>query len=233
MKRIAVLSALIVTALAGCVYASPEYPALGICTGDGVRLRESPGTSSKILGKVNAYQQLVLLGERRVKSDTWYRADNPFDDGEAWISGRYVEKRDGDAVFRTALAVRMNFGMTPKKARMIFGRPSETERTKFFFDPAQKNYTREILTYPGFTISFTEGKITRVEVTKKGYAFGEIEIGEAMQIVLDTLGKPASSKNSRFTYEISPVEVLTFEYKSDRDNVDRVTRMCWEEYLDG
>ena len=115
---------------------------------------------------------------------------------------------------------------------MIFGRPSNTEREKFFFDPAQKNLTREVLTYPAFTVSFTEGRITRVEVRKKGYSFGEIQVGETMQIVLDPLGKPASSKSNLFYYEISPVESLTFVYESDREHVDRVTRMCWEKYTD-
>ena len=88
MRKILV-SVLIVIALAGNAYASPEYPALGICTGDGVRLREAPGTSSRILGKINSSQQLVLLGELKVKGETWYRADNPFDDGtDIFCSGR-------------------------------------------------------------------------------------------------------------------------------------------------
>lgn len=212
--------------------AQENYPALGLCTGNAVRLREAPGTSSKILGKVDSYQELVLTGERRVKGELWYCADNPFDDGSAWISGRYIDKSNGDPAFRTALNVRLSFGSTPKKTRMIFGRPSNSEREKFFFDPAQKNFTREVLTYPAFTVSFTEGSITRVEVTKKGYPFGEIQVGEAMQIVLDTLGKPASSKSNLYYYEISPVESLTFIYESDRNHVDRVTRMCWEKYID-
>ena len=230
MKKTIILFALLLFVVSA--FAQEKYPALGVCTGNGVRLREAPGTSSKILGKVDSYQELVLTGERRVKSELWYCADNPFDDGEVWISGRYVDKRDGDSAFRTALNIRLSFGSTPKKTRMIFGRPSNSEREKFFFDPAQKNLTREVLTYPAFTVSFTEGNITRVEVTKKGYSFGEIQVGEAMQIVLDTLGKPASSKSNLFYYEISPVESLTFVYESDREHVDRVTRMCWEKYTD-
>ena len=221
-------------ALAGCSFASPEYPALGYCTGSNVRLRESPSTKSRILGEVSDPQELVLLGERKVNGQVWYRVDDPFDDREAWISGRYVSRNE-DTVSPanvTAVKIRSVFGQTPRKTRAIFGRPQDIERTKFYFDPARKEYTREILTYPAFTASFTEGRLTRVEVRKKGYAFGEIEVGETMQIVLDTLGRPASDKRNEFVYEISPVEVLTFKSADDREGVERVKTMLWEVYLD-
>lgn len=218
--------------MAGCAFANENYPALGTCTGDAVRLREAPNTSSKILGKVNDSQPLVLLGERRVKSEIWYHIDNPLDDGEAWISGRYVEKNEEfSPAFRTGVTIRLNFGTTPKKMRMIFGRPSDSEKGTFFFDPAQKNYTREILTYPGFTASFTEGRLTRVEVSKKGYSFGEIEVGTEIQTLLDTLGKPSVNKDNRYIYELSPIEELTFS--GDGRKTDRVIRMVWEQYIDG
>ena len=221
-------------ALAGCASASPDYPMLGYCTGSNVRLRESPSTKSRILGEVSDPQELVILGERKVNGQVWYRVDDPFDDREAWISGRYVSRNEdsGTPANVTAVKIRSVFGQTPRKTRAIFGRPQDIERTKFYFDPARKEYTREILTYPAFTVSFTEGRLTRVEVRKKGYAFGEIEVGETMQIVLDTLGRPTSDKRNEFVYEISPVEVLTFKSADDREGVERVKTMLWEIYLD-
>ena len=233
MKR-KVIVVMMMLALAGCVYASPEYPVLGWCTGSNVRLRESPSTKSRILGEVSDPQELVLLGERKVNGQVWYHVDDPFDDREAWISGRYVSRNEDSPTPANVAAVKVRsaFGQTSRKTRAIFGRPKDIERTKFFFDPAQREYTREILTYPAFTASFTEGRLTRVEVRKKGYAFGEIEVGETMQIVLDTLGRPASDKRNEFVYEISPVEVLTFKSADDREGVERVKTMLWEVYLD-
>lgn len=233
-KVIAVVIMLALAGLGKSAIASPEYPVLGYCTGSNVRLRESPSTKSKILGEVSDPQELVILGERKVNGQVWYNVDDPFDDREAWISGRYVDRNDTGRTpaYVTAVKVRSVFGQTSRRTRAIFGRPSEIERTKFYFDPARKEYTREILTYPAFTASFTEGSLTRVEVRKKGYAFGEIEVGETMQIVLDTLGRPASDKRNEFVYEISPVEVLTFKSADDREGVERVKTMLWEVYLD-
>ena len=146
--KVFALAVMVLMSFAECVFAGPEYPTLGRCTGDNVRLRESPTTKSRILGEVSEPQELVILGERKVNGQTWYNVDDPFDDREAWISGRYVRKDNNERTpaYVAAVKIRSAFGQTSRKTRAIFGRPQDIERETFFFDPAQRNYTREILT---------------------------------------------------------------------------------------
>ena len=72
-----------------------KFPMFGYCTGDNVRLRESPGTKSKIIGKFNAMDSMTIFDERRVKGEIWYLVESYtyYTDKKnlrGWIIGRYV-----------------------------------------------------------------------------------------------------------------------------------------------
>ena len=72
-----------------------KFPMFGYCTGDNVRLRESPGTKSKIIGKFNVMDGMTIFDERRVKGEIWYLVEPYTYDTEkrnlrGWIIGRYV-----------------------------------------------------------------------------------------------------------------------------------------------
>ena len=44
-----------------------EYPTLGECTGDNVRIRSEPNTNSEIVGRLNEYDKIIVLREVRTK----------------------------------------------------------------------------------------------------------------------------------------------------------------------
>lgn len=76
-----------------------EYPELGVCTGDNVRLREDPGTDGKIIGRADTGTQFVILGEV-------YRV---IPTGKDFAD------------------VRIKFGIYQEKARALFGKGTKDE----------------------------------------------------------------------------------------------------------
>ena len=68
-----------------------KFPMFGHCTGDNVRLRETPGTKSKIIGKFDNYDWMTIFDEKRVKGEVWYLVEPEKKALRGWIIGRYVE----------------------------------------------------------------------------------------------------------------------------------------------
>ena len=232
MKRIIILAVVISLTLAGYAYGSIDYPTLGTCTGSNVRLRDNPGTDSQIVGKANESDKFIVIGERRVKGDMWYALDHPTEQGTVWISGRYLDLNDEGnfktSAFRISMQIRLNYGLRPEKARSLFGKPERSKRERYFFDPAQKVFTEEILAYDGFTLRYVEGILREVNVTRKGHPFGELAVGKMRQLIIDNFGKPADENTDTLIYDVSPVETFTFKCKDDE-----IVSMTWEEALDG
>ncbi|MCX7921921.1 MAG: SH3 domain-containing protein [Clostridia bacterium] len=56
----------------------------GVITGDGLNLRESPDTSSKVLTKLSKNTQVTIISD----SNGWYKVS--YDGKTGWISGQYV-----------------------------------------------------------------------------------------------------------------------------------------------
>ena len=231
--RLAVIFAAICFAFAGSAFGSIDYPTIGFCTGSNVRLRDNPGTNyTNVISKANNGDEFIVLGERRVNGDTWYAVDHPAGQGTLWIFGKYLELYNGDKfgspVFTMSMKIRQNYGLRPAKARELLGQPKRSQRERFFFDPAQKMLTEETLAYDGLTLRYIDGMLQEVSVTKKGYAFGKLKVGESRQIVIDILGKAAQEDDHMLSYEVSPVETLTFRCKDDE-----IVAMTWEKALDG
>ena len=208
-----------------------EYPDIGYCTGNNVRLRESPSTSSNILGNVNESAVLILLGHRQVNGQRWYKIEHPAKKGTAWIFGDYIESGgsyDKDKPsYETLVKIMSDYGLTPDKARAIFGKPRKTKKQKYFFDPANRNINEEILEYKDFNLQYIEGRLMHVDTTSQNFSFGEINIGDSTSEVLDILGEPDGKGNEGWSYEATPRDVILFEFRDGS-----VARMTFDHYID-
>ena len=235
MRKVNLFAAILVLVHVFTLSASASdvtFPALGICTGNSVRLRESPGTDSEILGRANESDRLIILGERKYKGDLWYAVDNPGDEGTAWIISRYVDIVNNYYDERTpaidaAINVRMNFGITPEKAKILFGKPRKDERGKFFLESANQNVSEENLTYRGCSLRYVENNLRHVEVTGKGFNFGESRIGDSQEKLIQNIGDPSDKAGNVWIYNITPIEVLEFTIENSR-----IIKMEWNEYID-
>ena len=232
MRKFALIL-LIMFALSGnsAIASDVIYPAIGVCTGNSVRLRDSPGTDSEIIGKVNESDRLVLLAERKFRGDTWYAVDNPQDEGTAWIIARYVDiaSEDGERTpaVDIAINVRMNFGIRPEKAKILLGKPRKDERDEFFFEPANQNLSEEILTYKGCSLRYVENNLRHVEVTESGWRFDEFKIGDSQEKLIKNIGDPSDKAGNTWIYEITPIESVEFTVKDGK-----IIKMEWNEYMD-
>lgn len=229
MKRI--ILALMLVALCSCPALSREYPAIGMCTANYVRYRDEPGTDSEILGRIHEYQNVIVLGEKRHKGEKWYRIENPADDGEAWVSGKFIDIYEFDnvpeRVYAMKIKIMMNFGINPEKARVLLGKPQRIKKEKFYFEPAGENLTGETLQYDGCKLYYVEGSPSSIEVTNSDYAFGDIHVGDSKQMVIDTMGKPESENEDFVSYRITDLESIDFTFRDDK-----VISMTWEHYMD-
>ena len=232
MKRVIILAVAVCMLFSVSASGSMDYPTLGTCTGSNVRLRDNPGTNSNIIDKANKYDTFIVIGERRVNGEMWYAVDHPKEQGTLWISGRYLDLYNADnfgtPAYKMSMQIRQDYGLSPAKARELLGQPKRSQRERFFFDPAQKMISEETLAYDGLTLRYIDGRLQYVNVTRKGHAFGELKIGDSRQLVIDFLGKPSQDEDDMLSYEVSPVETLTFRCKDDE-----IVSMTWEQALDG
>ncbi|MBR6900853.1 MAG: SH3 domain-containing protein, partial [Synergistaceae bacterium] len=187
-------------------------------------------TDSKILGKVNEGNMLVLLGEIKASGSKWYKIEHPTKKGIAWIFGKYIDtsrsyNTDTEA-YRTLVQIIKDCGVTPEKARAILGKPKRTKKQKFFFDPAQQYFHEEVLEYSGFTLQYIEGRLRHVDA-KNNFSFGDIEIGDTTARVLEVLGEPDGKGNEGWSYEATPRDVLLFEFRGGE-----VVNMTFDNYID-
>ena len=208
-----------------------KYPLIGICTGDGVRIRSNPNTKSEILNSAETGQTLILLNERKVNGDLWYEIDNPSDEGTGWIFGKYINifkpEAYGTPAYTLAVLIRKDFGLSPERSKSILGEPRKIVNDTFYWESADEEIEQLIYEYNGFKLQYIENRLRHVEVSKPGIYFGELELGSYEQIVVDTLGRPSGEGDEGITYNISPTETIQFEFQ-DR----QVTWMGWDEYLD-
>ena len=168
MKK--VIALLWLMALCGSACAM-QYPELGVCTGDKVRLREDPGTEGQVIGRADVGTQFIVLGEVYVDGQKWYEIDHPTKEGSAYIIARYVNGwyNNGEyPVGEVCAGVRLTFCINPQKTRELLGRPTKTARED----------SDEILEYPGLKLWYNEGSLSRAEISGKGYAVGGIQVGD-------------------------------------------------------
>ena len=168
MKR-AVIALVILLALCGASLGM-SFPEIGVCNGDGVRLRAKPGTKGKVIGRVDAGTQFVVLGESLSGGQKWYRIDHPTQEGTAYISAQYVNGyyNAGElAAGETLAGVRLTLGITPEKTRVLLGKPLKSE----------SGY----MEYDGCNLWYEDGYLRRAEVYKRGYRLGDFQVGDSLR----------------------------------------------------
>ena len=174
-KSIAVLVlALLVMSFCGAVQAM-QYPELGVCTGENVRIRASAGTKGKVIDRADAGTQFIILGETRANGKKWYRIDLPKKKGSAYIAAEFVNgyyNGGKHPVGREFAEIRLNLGITPEKTRLLLGRPSEESRELVLNKPVWK------MTYPGCDLIYDEGYLMYVHIQKRGYEVAGCQVGD-------------------------------------------------------
>ena len=129
------LAVLVVLCCCGSAFAA-NFPEIGICTGERVRLRASPGMKGKFLGFVEPDRnRFVILGEVHADGLKWYKLDHPTARDTAYIAGQYVKILPVSEAFAE---VRLTFGISPEKTRAICGAP--TSEGSEFLDYSERYY---------------------------------------------------------------------------------------------
>ncbi len=186
-----------------------KFPALGICTASNVRLRNAPGTGSKskIVGRADDSDRLILLGAKSIDGELWFMIDNPFDKGRAYITGRYVEVIDNESQAHKALInMRRTFGLTPAKTRILLGKPSRTLKGN-----NETTYDMKFI-YKGCEIEYINDRIRNIEISQKGWNFGGVHVNDSLQKAYNALGKPYRSYENNedglvYEYDLYPDQI--------------------------
>ena len=203
MKKLIVVLWLMI--LSGCAF-GVEYPELGVCIGDNVRLREDPGTDGKIIGRADTGTQFVILGETYVDGQKWYEIDHPTKKGSAYIIAKYTNYgwlHGNNGVIPTGkdfIDVRLTFGIYPDKARALFGKGTKDEFGN--------------LVYSDFTLRYDDEAmpaIHQVQINKRGYAVAGVQVGDTIKNLL-RLGMPE--------YIITDIEEIQNSEPDDDEPVD-------------
>ena len=203
MKRI--IAVLFVMLLCTSAFAA-EYPELGVCIGDNVRLREDPGTEGKIIGRADTGTRFVILGEIYADGQKWYEIDHPTKKSSAYIIAKYVNYgwyHGNNGVIPTGkdfIDVRLTFGIYPEKARALFGKGTKDEFGN--------------LVYSGFSLRYDDEAIPaihQVQINKRGYAAAGVQVGDTIKKLL-RLGMPE--------YIITDLEEIQNSEHDDDEPVD-------------
>ena len=215
MKKL--LAVLCVMVLCGSASAL-QFPELGVCHGEGVRLRERPGTNGKIIGRADVGTRFVILDSAEAGGQLWYKVDHPTKRGSAYILGKYVNGwyNAGDTPVGDDFAeVRLTFGITPEKTRLLLGKP-QSERAEDEF---------EDLTYAGCDISYEEGYLSYVHVHKRGYKMAGFQVGDKAE-KLESLGLP-KDYGEGFTYLSDSGEEIFFQFGPGKRGETIIESMTW------
>ena len=110
-----------------------EYPTLGECTGNNVRIRSNPNTNARIIGKLDEYDKIIVLRKVNAKNGVWYEVDNPTGEGEAYVFGKYLAPAYRQEYQRSKGAkiltdMRITYGPTPEKMSALSGRSGRITR---------------------------------------------------------------------------------------------------------
>lgn len=182
MRKIFALIILILACNASPSCASDRFvafPGIGTCTGTYVRYRKKPDTKSKILGRINSPQNVIVISQKASKGQTWYEIESPESKSTAWVSGKYIvplfsETTQRSELYPVAVSIMQTYGINPVKAKLNSGYNAETE--------------------------YRHDNLVCVEASKKGNSFGKIRIGDTEKKLTDTLGIPDRKQGNRCEY---------------------------------
>ena len=185
-----------------------NYPEVGVCRGTNIRLKQFPGPKGKVAGVLNSGRHIVILGESTVDGQVWYKVDHPMKKGNVWIPASYVFRLYQNADIEEAFAeVRMTFGMTPDKTRILMGSPVNAEAGYLEYEGCKLWYDRE-------------RNLERAEISASGYSVGEIEVGSKKE-TLKSLGMSGDSGDS-WTLKSRTGEEIEFKFDGEK-----VSHIIW------
>ena len=203
-----------------------KFPDLGVCTGNGVRLREDPNTESEIVGQLKKGDTFILLDVKKVDGNKWYLIDHPSQKGNAWIFGKYVKKyyklKDSEhtPTHDIAMQIRLDYGITSAKTRALWGEPNEILRDvygNFYglkYDSIEINYDYDDEHLRSISIGIydedSEGN------------FGPVKIGDTTKKLREVFGKYIEPGEISWRSEAPSGEVMYFNIEDDK-----VRNMQW------
>ena len=197
-----------------------EYPTLGECLGDNVRIRSNPNTKARIIGKLDEYDKIIILRKVNAKNGVWYEVDNPTGEGEAYVFGKYLAPAYRQEYQRSKGAkiltdMRITYGPTPEKmSALSAGTVKLTRRdndTGFPFVIADLGNYRALYWN---TFDDRNGYLKSLEVKRGNKPFGSIRIGDSTDKLRRELGDPVNESSSLLEYEI-----YLYGYDDDADEL--------------
>lgn len=189
-KVLAVLAVLICSSFCEARERFITFPALGKCTGKYVRYREAPDIDSKILGRLNKPERVIVLGRTAVNGQIWYEIEDPKSDKTAFVFGKYIvpyynETAQQSPIVKLIVNILHTYGITE-------------EQSKFYDGPKVNTDYNEI------------GELAAVEAWKNGSVFGEICIGDDVKVLEEILGEPDIKRNTDWAYKAGKNTVVGF-----------------------
>ncbi|MDY6400094.1 MAG: SH3 domain-containing protein [Synergistales bacterium] len=177
------------------------FPGLGTCTGTYVRYRAEADTNSEILGRLNTPEQVIILSQTSIDGDIWYEIEDPHGEDVAWIFGKYIvpvfsEKNQRTKTYSLMVDILQNYGITRDKG-------------KFYDGPKAK-------------VRYSDGGYLKyLEISRKGSAFGEIQIGDGREKIAEVLGDN-SANDDEFLVEYRLDEDTCIRFILEDDVIQRM-----------
>lgn len=211
--------------LAGTAQADPmerfvTFPTLGSVTGNDVRLRDNPGVQgTKVIGKAQEFDHLVVLAETSLAGETWYEVEHPSNAETAWISGRYLtpcapEDQQDSPWMRFMTNMNQAFGITPAKARALFGAPEKEDRETLSGEDGP--IAKDFLEWKEHSAGYLNGSLVELDATAGSKLFEALRLGLIADEAVEALGKPESRSDSELTWRHGDMEVLTVGVEGGR-----------------
>ena len=186
-----------------------DYPAIGTCNGENIRLREFPGPKGRTAGYVNTGMDVVVLGETTVADQQWYKVDHPARKGNVWVPAQYI-LFTGGRIEEIFVRVRLMLGINQEKTRTLLGSPLDRERNRF--------------EYPGIKLWYDAGGLQKAELSVNGYPFGDVNVGDSPDKLI-ALGMPKGWEKGRENWTLigASGEEMVFTFGENG-----VASMVWE-----
>lgn len=183
-----------------------EYPTLGECTGDSVRIRSEANTKSKILGALNEYDKIIVLDKVKSGKDVWYEVEPPAGDESAYVFGKYLApayrqefQQSGAAKILTD--IRLTYGSTPEKMSILSSKkPKLTNRKSEIGFPVTIADWGDYRAFYFDSYEERPGYLKSLEIKRGRRSFGNIYIGDNVSKLREELGEPENESENLWEY---------------------------------
>jgi len=210
MKKFIFAFALILAAVS-CAFGEErifvEYPTLGECTGENVRIRSEANTNSKILGKLNEYDKIIVLDKVKSGKDVWYEIDNPAGDERAYVFGKYIlpayrQEFQQSQAAKILTDIRLTYGSTPEKMLAL-----SSKKPKLTHRKSETDFPVTIADWGDYRAFYFDGSeeipgyLKSLEIKRGRKSFGNIYIGDSVSKLRKELGEPENKSENLWEYD--------------------------------